>query len=194
MPRHQHLGLALAAAAVTAFAGWLLEALIGHAHKVVPFIVWSVLRGRGIATTQSGRPLGFADLYNHYLAAAVYALLTVAIGALCTGFGASLPGAIAAAGMLLIAAAIIVAANLAITPLRMLHRAGAAQTGSSGPPRAMAPAGRWPRPDWWPGPASRGRMGRCPAAGSRVLAAGHPPRALVPPRCHWWPSRPPRWR
>jgi hypothetical protein len=107
---------------------------------------------------------------------------------------ASLPGAIAAAGMLLIAAAIIVAASLAITPLRMLHRAGAAQTGSSGPPRAMAPAGpvapaglvaraSVPRPD-----------GALPGGGQPVLAAGHPPRALVPPRCHWWPSRPPRWR
>jgi len=142
MPNHQHLGLALAAAAVTAFAGWLLEALIGHAHKVVPFIVWSVLRGRGIATTQAGRPLGFADLYNHYLAAAVYALLTVAIGALCAGFGASLPGVIAAGGVLLIAAAVIVAANLSITPVRMLRRPGAAQAGS-GRSRAAVPRRSW---------------------------------------------------
>jgi len=146
LPRHHHLGMALAAAAVTACAGWLLEALIGHAHKVVPFIVWSVLRGRGIATTQAGRPLGFADLYNHYLAAAVYALLTAAVGALCTGFGTSLPGAIAVGGALLIAVAVIAAANLSITPVRMLRRPGAAQAGSNGPPRAVAPASV-PEPD-----------------------------------------------
>jgi hypothetical protein len=159
MPRHQHLGLALAAAAVTAFAGWLLEALIGHAHKVAPFIVWSVLRGRGIATTRAGRPLGFADLYNHYLAAAVYALLTVAIGALCAGFGSSLPGAIAAGGMLLIAAAVMVAANLSITPLRMLRRAGAAQAGSNGPPRAGGGTPRAGRVLRW-----AGRMRWCPGS------------------------------
>ena len=53
MPRDHHAGMALAAAAVTASAGWLLAALTGHAHKVVPFILWSVLRGRGIATGPS---------------------------------------------------------------------------------------------------------------------------------------------
>ncbi len=36
MPRDHHAGMALAAAAVAAFAGWLLDALAGHAHKVVP--------------------------------------------------------------------------------------------------------------------------------------------------------------
>jgi hypothetical protein len=58
MPRDHHAGMALAAAAVTAFAGWLLEALAGHAHKVVPFIVWSVLRGRGDQHQPVGRAAG----------------------------------------------------------------------------------------------------------------------------------------
>jgi hypothetical protein len=76
MPRDHDAGMALAAAAVTAFGGWLLEAVAGHAHKVVPFIVWSALRGRGITTGPSGRPLGFGDLYAHRVAAATYALVT----------------------------------------------------------------------------------------------------------------------
>ena len=83
MPRDHHAGMALAAAAVTAFAGWLLAALTGHAHKVVPFILWSVLRGRGIATRPSGRPLGFGDLYDHRIAAGSYALVTAGIAAVC---------------------------------------------------------------------------------------------------------------
>lgn len=87
MPRDHHAGMALAAAAVTAFAGWLLEALAGHAHKVVPFIVSSVLRGRGIATSPSGSPLGFADLYDHRLAAATYALVTGGVAAVAAGSG-----------------------------------------------------------------------------------------------------------
>jgi hypothetical protein len=90
MSRDHHAGMALAAAAVTAFAGWLLEALAGHAHKVVPFILWSVLRGRGIGTAPSGGPLGFADLYDHRLAAA-YALVTTGITAVAAGFGGTQP-------------------------------------------------------------------------------------------------------
>ena len=46
MSGRHHAGVALTAAAVAAFCGWLLEALVGHAHKVVPFIVWSALRGQ----------------------------------------------------------------------------------------------------------------------------------------------------
>ncbi|HEX9033150.1 MAG TPA: hypothetical protein VF834_15030, partial [Streptosporangiaceae bacterium] len=94
---HHHAGVALTAAAVTAFAGWLLEALVGHAHKVVPFILWSALRARGVRTVK-GRPLGFADLYDHRLAATVYGVLTAGIAAVCTGFAGSLPAAIAVGG------------------------------------------------------------------------------------------------
>jgi hypothetical protein len=50
MPDHYHAGMALVAGAIAALGGWLLEALVGHAHKVVPFIMWSVLGGRGVAT------------------------------------------------------------------------------------------------------------------------------------------------
>lgn len=122
MSRDHHAGMALAAAAVAAFAGWVLEALAGHAHKVVPFILWSVLRGRGIATSPSGSPLGFADLYDHRLAAATYALVTAGIAAVASGFGATQPAALAAGGGLLAAAGLAVAANLSVTPALLLRK------------------------------------------------------------------------
>ena len=131
MPRDHHAGMALAAAAVTAFAGWLLEALAGHAHKVVPFILWSVLRGRGIAINSSGGPLGFGDLYDHRFAAATYALVTAGVTAVAAGFGATQPAALAAGGGLLAAAGLTAAANLSVTPALLLRKA----------PGSPAPAG-----------------------------------------------------
>ena len=146
MPRDHHAGMALAAAAVTAFAGWLLEALAGHAHKVVPFILWSILRSRGVATAPSGRPLGFADLYDHRLAAATYALVTAGIAAVCAGFVAAQPAPIAAGGGLLAAAGLAAAGNLSVTPALLLRRG----------PRPAAP----PPPE--PAPRSTGPVTRAP--------------------------------
>ncbi|MGH3198975.1 MAG: hypothetical protein ACRDOH_19140 [Streptosporangiaceae bacterium] len=123
LPGHQHAGVALVAAAVAAFGGWLLEALVGHVHKVVPFIVWSALRARGIDKNRAGKPLMFADLYDHRWAAAGYGLVTAGIAALCAGFAASLAAATAAGGLLLAITGIVVAANLAVTPARMLSLA-----------------------------------------------------------------------
>ena len=129
MPHAHHAGMALAAAAVTGFAGWLLAALAGHAHKVVPFILWSVLRGRGVATGPSGRPLGFGDLYGHRLAVASYALITAGITATGAGLAATQPAALAVGGGMLAAAALVLAANLSITPTALLRTA----------PRPVAP-------------------------------------------------------
>jgi len=120
LPDRYGAGVALVAASMAAFGGWLLEALVGHAHKVVPFIVWSTLRARGVAVGPSGKPLMFADLYDHRWAAATYGTTTAGIAALCVGLGASLPAATAAAGLLLIVTGIMVAANLSIRPVRLL--------------------------------------------------------------------------
>ena len=128
LPGHHRTGTALAAAAVAAFGGWLLEALAGHAYKVVPFIGWSALRSRGVDKSPAGRQLMFADLYDHTWAGASYVLVTGGVGALCGGLGAGLPAAVAAGGALLAAAGLVEAANLAARPARMLaHRARAAQ-------------------------------------------------------------------
>jgi len=186
MPRAHHAGMALAAAAVTAFAGWLLETLVGHAHKVVPFIMWSVLRGRGVATGPSGRPLGFGDLYDHRVAAGSYALITAGITAACAGLAATQPAALAAGGGLLAAAGIAVAANLSITPAALLR--GAPKPAAPGQPgeqpaaagggsvtlsvtalavaavaALMAAAALWPGPTG-AGPTGAGQSGHAPSA------------------------------
>jgi hypothetical protein len=135
MPRDHHAGMELTAAAVAACAGWLLEALAGHAHKVVPFIVWSVLRGRGIATGPGGGPLGFADLYDHRLAAASYALVTAGITAVIAGFGVTQPAALAVGGGLLAAAGLTVTVNLTVTPVLLLRRSAR----PAAPPARVAP-------------------------------------------------------
>ena len=143
MPGDHHAGMALAAAAVAAFAGWLLEALAGHVHKVVPFIVWSVLRGRGVAAGLSGRPLGFGDLYGHRAAAASYALVTAGMTAVCAGFAATRPAVLAVGGGMLAAAGLALAANLSVTPallLRKLPRAAAPAPEDHGKPSPQAAA------------------------------------------------------
>jgi hypothetical protein len=120
LSHHDHLGVALMSAAMVASGGWLLEALVGHAHKVVPFIVWSVLRSLGARTGPSGRPLLFADLYHHGWAGATYGTVTAGIGALCGGLGASWAPAIALGGALLAATGIIAAANFSARSLQLL--------------------------------------------------------------------------
>src|SRR5579875_2359627 len=162
--RHHHAGMALAAGAVAAAAAWLLEAVAGHAHKIVPFIVWSVLRARGVRTV-SGRPLGFADLYGHRAAAATYLLLTAGLAAACAGLAASWPAATAAAGGLL-------AVNLSVTPVRLLRAARAPRPGPAGPP-PPAPA----RPGFPPA--------ALPAAAIAISVA-----AAIMSAAALWPGRP----
>lgn len=118
---HDHHGaVALVAAAVAAFGGWLLETLVGHAHKVVPFIGWSALRARGLSHGPTGKPLMFADLYDHMWAAIAYGLVTGGIAALCIGLAASAPVATTLGGGLLAGTGLVVAANLASSPVRLL--------------------------------------------------------------------------
>ncbi len=119
LPRHYHLGVALVTAAMVASGGWLLEALVGHAHKVVPFIVWSLLRSQGARNGPSGKPLMFADLYHHGWAGTTYGTVTTGIAALCAGLGASWTPAIAAGGALLAATGALAAANLSARPLHL---------------------------------------------------------------------------
>ena len=135
MHDNYHAGVALSAAAAAAFGGWVLVALAGHAYKVVPFIVWSVLRSRGVATGPEGKPLMFADLYNHTWAAISYGTVTAGMIALCLGLGTENPDAVAVAGSLLAVTAVIAGADLVVIPLRLMRHPGAA----AGP--TIAPVG-----------------------------------------------------
>ena len=76
-----------------------------------------------------GKPLMFADLYDHRWAAVTYGLVTAGIAALCIGFAASLPLAIAVGGGLFVATGVTVAANLSVTPSRLLATPRAVGTG-----------------------------------------------------------------
>jgi hypothetical protein len=135
LPHHYRLGVALVAAAMVASGGWLLEALVGHAHKVVPFIVWSLLRSAGARNGPSGKPLMFADLYHHGWAGATYGTITSGIAALCAGLGASWTPAMAAGGALLAATGVLAAANLSARPLHLLT---AVRTGANLPAAATS--------------------------------------------------------
>jgi len=117
---NHHLGIALVAASIAATSGWLLVALVGHAHKVVPFILWSALRGRGVKEKADGTQLMFADLFDHRWSAITYGLVTTGVGAECLGFAASYSIAIAIGGGLFIATGISGAVNLSVTTLRLL--------------------------------------------------------------------------
>ncbi|MGH9108957.1 MAG: hypothetical protein ACRDY3_05745 [Acidimicrobiales bacterium] len=123
MGSRYHTGVMLVTAAVAALAGWILETIVGHVHKVVPFIMWSVLRSRGVAKNPAGKPLMFADLYNHALAGVAFGLVTAGVAGVCIGFAASLAWALAAGGVLLGLTGLVVAVNLSYAPHRMLATA-----------------------------------------------------------------------
>lgn len=120
LPDHRHAGTALVSGAVAAFGGWLLEALVGHAHKVVPFIMWSAVRAKGRRTGPGGQPLMFADLYDHRWAAVTYATVTAGTAGVCAGLAAGVGPLIAAGGGLFVATGLVVAANLSFLPIRLL--------------------------------------------------------------------------
>ncbi len=131
---HHHVGVALAAGALAAVGGWLLEALVGHAHKVVPFIVWSMLRAWGVAQGPAGRPLMFSDLYNATAFVASYVTTTLGIAGLCAGLASAVPALVATGGVLLALSGLVTAANLAIVPWRLAHTVATRATGPAVPP------------------------------------------------------------
>ncbi len=118
---HHHLGVMLAAASITAFGGWILEAFVGHIHKVIPFVVWSMFRSRGITKNLTGGQLMFGDLYNHSAAAVVYGLVTFGIASTCFGFADSGPYFIAIGGALFSLSGIILSTNLSMKSLQLLR-------------------------------------------------------------------------
>ena len=115
-----HLGVMLAAAAVAALAGWILEAFAGHIHKVIPFVVWAMFRSRGIEKNRLGKQLMFGDLYEHSIAAVVYAILTLGIGSVCLGFASSTPILLISGGTLLAISGVLLAINLSAKSLQLI--------------------------------------------------------------------------
>ena len=132
MTHDHHRGVAFVAASVTAIAGWLLVALVGHSYKIVPFIVWSALRARGISRNATGSALAFADLFNHTWSTLDFAIVNVGVAALCLGFVTSTSSLIIVGGVSLVITALITGANLSWRPVKLL-RAGAHLTDPAQP-------------------------------------------------------------
>lgn len=107
---------ALVAAEVGAFMAWLTMAIVGHSHKIVPFIVYTRMRSRGIRLHRSGRPLLFGDLYSKTPARITLAVTAGGFLALVVGLAATSPQAIAVGGVLVAAGGLIALINLGLGP------------------------------------------------------------------------------
>jgi hypothetical protein len=106
---------------IAALFGWILLAVVGHAHKVVPFISWTALRGRGCTTNRDGGPLMFADLFNRPLARFSYVAATIAGVLLVIGVTAATPGLLQLGALMFFVTAVTTFANLVSGPVRVLR-------------------------------------------------------------------------
>lgn len=111
----------LVVAEVTALAAWLSLAVIGHAHKIVPFIGYTVLRSRGIATGPTGRPLMFGDLFHHRTAQVSLIAATAGFDAVMVGVLIRSAAVVSVGGLLISLTGLIVTANLVHGPRRAIH-------------------------------------------------------------------------
>jgi hypothetical protein len=111
--------LRLTAFEVFALVGWLGLAILGHAHKIVPFIAWSVLRSRGVTTGVDGRPLLFAHLFHHPTARLTFVAAATGVAAALIGIATATAPFARAGGVLLAASGLLATANLAYGPLRI---------------------------------------------------------------------------
>ncbi len=53
---------------IGSLAAWVLLAIIGHMHKIIPFITYNYLRSHGIRKNKYDKPLSFGDLFNQNVA------------------------------------------------------------------------------------------------------------------------------
>ncbi len=117
----------LVTAEVVALTAWLALAIVGHAHKIVPFIGYSTLRARGISTGPSGQPLLFADLFTPALARLSLAVSVGGFALLLVGVLAGSSAAVAAGGVGVAFSGAVTTFNLVAGPRRV--RAAAATSG-----------------------------------------------------------------
>jgi hypothetical protein len=111
----------LVATEVAALISWLTLAVVGHAHKIVPFIGYSVLRTRGIRRKADGSPLLFADLFDPKVATLGMALLVPGLLGVTGGLLGDSETAVSIGGILTSLGALALVANLTIGPVRALR-------------------------------------------------------------------------
>lgn len=110
--------LRLADAEISALAAWLGLAIVGHAHKIVPFMTYSALRARGVRHGPSGQPLMFTDLYSRPFARATFAVAAIGFAAVTGGLLSATAALVGAGGLLLSATGLLASANLGCGPRR----------------------------------------------------------------------------
>ncbi|MBK5221470.1 MAG: hypothetical protein JJE52_01045 [Acidimicrobiia bacterium] len=111
----------IVSAEIAALAGWLGLAVVGHVHKIVPFIAYSALRARGITQGPDGGPLLFGHLYGTGVARGTLGLGTAGFGLVVAGLLADQPGWLAVGGAALAACGVGATLNLALTPRRIIR-------------------------------------------------------------------------
>jgi hypothetical protein len=111
------------AAAVAALIGWLGLAIIGHAHKIVPFIAYQALRAQGVANGPTGRPLLFADLFNVTAGWAALVASSLGFAGLTVGLATATAPVIVFGGVSLVVAGVVALVNLGLGPRRARYGA-----------------------------------------------------------------------
>lgn len=106
----------LVSAEIAALIAWLGLAVLGHSHKIVPFISFARLRERGVQTHTSGRPLLFADLFSGRWAVVAFALGATGFAAIVVGVLVGASPVVSIGGAAVAAAGTVATFNLAIGP------------------------------------------------------------------------------
>lgn len=127
----------LVAAEVGSLIAWLGLAVVGHSHKIVPFISYTALRAKGVRMHRSGRPLLFGDLYHKGTAWLTLAMMLPGFGAVVVGTLARSTEVIAVGGGLVGTAAIAAVANLFVGT-RRASAVPAEKTSSQKPTRSRS--------------------------------------------------------
>lgn len=112
----------LTVTSVAAASMWIALAIVGHAHKIVPFITWTKLREKGVSRRPDGKALLFGDLYNLQIARAAFAGTTLAGAVTLYGILTATRIAITTGGLLLAASSLATTGNLAIVPRILVKR------------------------------------------------------------------------
>jgi len=108
----------LVAAEVAALVAWIGLAVVGHAHKIVPFIAYTSLRARGVRTGPSGRPLLFGDLFDPRVARATLVAGTIGFVTATSGILAASAATLAVGGAAVSVTGLLATVNLATGPRR----------------------------------------------------------------------------
>lgn len=108
----------LVAAEIASLAAWLSLAVIGHTHKIVPFITYTALRERGIRTTADGKPLMFGNLFNRRMGWMSLAIGTVGFLGIILGLLTTTGALVSIGGIALTLTGLITTANLVNGPLQ----------------------------------------------------------------------------